>query len=217
MLVSHTSFISMSWAVLPLIICVHAFTVSGHLLQFPVPALHPPAAVVALLDQHLWMYKCSNSTTHGIFVPMRFNEGMNVQNSMQGFSLPLEVSVNQVNKSCRWVQVTLTTSGTWWGFILLRYSSLMLELAKSNLQDKKKINHWPLFHYLLLLLFIHCYPSVLRTYPSTRSPILRRWPRNVRQWYCWLVFISDVFWTHTSARVCCIHTNTKREGKIQNV
>lgn len=32
---------------------------------------------------------------------MRFNEGMNVQNSMQGFSLPLEVSVNQVNKSCR--------------------------------------------------------------------------------------------------------------------
>lgn len=31
---------------------------------------------------------------------MRFNEGMNVQNSMQGFSLPLEVSGNQVNKSC---------------------------------------------------------------------------------------------------------------------
>lgn len=40
------------------------------------------------------------------------------------------------------------------------------------------------------------------THPSTRSPMLSRWPRNVRQWYCWLVSISDVFWTHTSARVC---------------
>lgn len=39
-------------------------------------------------------------------------------------------------------------------------------------------------------------------HPSTRSPMLSRWPRNVRQWYCWLVSISDVFWTHTSARVC---------------
>lgn len=40
------------------------------------------------------------------------------------------------------------------------------------------------------------------THPSTRSPMLSKWPRNVRQWYCWLVSISDVFWTHTSARVC---------------
>lgn len=38
---------------LPLIICVHALAVSGHLLQLPVPSLHPPGAVVALLDQHL--------------------------------------------------------------------------------------------------------------------------------------------------------------------
>lgn len=45
-----------------------------------------------------------------------------------------------------------------------------------------------------------CWPH---THPSTRSPMLSRWPRNVRQWYCWLVSISDVFWTHTSARVCC--------------
>lgn len=37
----------------PLVICVHAVTVSGHLLQFPVPALHPSGPVVALLDQHL--------------------------------------------------------------------------------------------------------------------------------------------------------------------
>lgn len=42
-----------------------------------------------------------------------------------------------------------------------------------------------------------------RAHPSTRSPMLSRWPRNVRQWYCWLVSISDVFWTHSSARVCC--------------
>ena len=50
--------------------------------------------------------------------------------------------------------------------------------------------------------------------------MLSRWPRNVRQWYCWLVSISDVFWTHTSARVCCnthththTQTNTQREYK----
>lgn len=39
--------------VVPLVVCVHAVTVSGHFLQFPVPALHPPGAIVALLDQHL--------------------------------------------------------------------------------------------------------------------------------------------------------------------
>lgn len=64
----------------------------------------------------------------------------------------------------------------------------------------------------------NCHPNIsptLHTHPITRSPILSRWPRNVRQWYCWLVSISDVFWTHTSARVCC-HPNTsahKREYK----
>lgn len=38
---------------LPLVIRVHAFSVSGHLLQLPVPALHPPGAVVTLLNQNL--------------------------------------------------------------------------------------------------------------------------------------------------------------------
>ncbi len=61
-----------------------------------------------------------------------------------------------------------------------------------------------------------CSPSFLsnpHTHPSTRSPMLSRWPRNVRQWYCWLLSISDVFWTHTSARVCC-NTHTHREEYI---
>lgn len=52
-------------------------------------------------------------------------------------------------------------------------------------------------------------------HPSTRSPMLSRWPRNVRQWYCWLVSISDVFWTHTSARVCWNTQNSKLAAWIQ--
>lgn len=43
----------LSATLLPLIVGVHAVSVSGHLLQFPVPALHPPGAVVTLFDQHL--------------------------------------------------------------------------------------------------------------------------------------------------------------------
>ncbi len=35
--------------------------------------------------------------------------------------------------------MSLTTSGTWWGFILLRNSSLMLALAKSKLRKKKHV------------------------------------------------------------------------------
>lgn len=52
-------------------------------------------------------------------------------------------------------------------------------------------------------------------HPSTRSPMLSRWPRNVRQWYCWLVSISDVFWTHTSARVCWNTQKSKLAPWIQ--
>lgn len=54
------------WDVLsiPLIIRVHALSVSGHLLQLPVPALHPPGAVVALLDQNLQQkHICRNIIT----------------------------------------------------------------------------------------------------------------------------------------------------------
>lgn len=62
---------------------------------------------------------------------------------------------------------------------------------------------------------LHCQPDQHgqwpHTHPSTRSPMLSKWPRNVRQWYCWLVSISDVFWTHSSARVCC-NTHTQIEG-----
>ncbi len=43
------------------------------------------------------------------------------------------------------------------------------------------------------------------TDPSTRSPMFSRWPRNVLQWYWWPESISDVFWTQTSANVCCKH------------
>lgn len=56
------------------------------------------------------------------------------------------------------------------------------------------------------------FPSAVPTHPSTKSPMLSRCPRKVRQWYCWLVSISDVFWTHTSARVCC-NTQTKKQQK----
>lgn len=43
------------------------------------------------------------------------------------------------------------------------------------------------------------------TDPSTRSPMFSRWPRNVLQWYWWPESISDVFWTQTSANMCCKH------------
>lgn len=51
------------------------------------------------------------------------------------------------------------------------------------------------------------------SHPSTRSPMLSRWPRKVRQWYCWLVSNSDVFWTHTSARVCWNTQQTSQFNK----
>lgn len=34
--------------------------------------------------------------------------------------------------------------------------------------------------------------------------MLSRWPRWLRQWYCWAVSISEIFCTHTSARLCLL-------------
>lgn len=68
---------------LPLVIRVHAFSVSGHLLQLPVPALHPPGAVVTLLNQNLQqIYICVSKRGNVIFFPEQFR-------------LPLEVSVGR--------------------------------------------------------------------------------------------------------------------------
>lgn len=70
-------------------------------------------------------------------------------------------------------RMNLTTSGTWWGFILFRYSSLTLELAKSYLSS----TDMPLNVKLTALLWVFTanLTNIVNDLILTPAPGLRCW------------------------------------------
>lgn len=111
-------------------------------------------------------------------------------------------------------RMNLTTSGTWWGFILFRYSSLTLELAKSNLSS----TDMPLNVKLTALLWVFTanLTNIVNDLILTPAPGLRCWAGGPGMYGSDTADScpSRMFSEPTPQPGCAVtHTNTHRRNK----